>query len=164
MGFIRYEERANEVHSTSGLYIFCNTLTFATPSISAFFCNYLSNTLILNATTTYTGQTAHSFTPTVPIFAVSFTPTTSSTLVPSSASSSKASATSARATPVSGGGGKKVNKGAIIGGVIGGVVGLALWTALVVLFMRWRQARGEEELGTESPSSEEVVVKPVGKA
>lgn len=65
------------------------------------------------------------------------------------------------------GGKKNVDKGAIIGGVIGGVVGLALWTALVVLFMKWRYSGMVEEKGegnTESPASEEVVVKPANKA
>ena len=153
-------------NSTSGIYVFCNTLTFANPSISAHFCNYISNTGVQNATTTYAGQADHAFTPTVPIFAVSFTPTTASTsstgTLPAKSSSSSATATAVPSTEKK----KKVDKGAIIGGVIGGVVGLALLIGAVVMFLRWRRSRGAHDEGegmTETPASE-VVVKPIDKA
>jgi hypothetical protein len=155
----------NPANSTSGIYRFCNTLTFANPSISALFCNYISNTLIQNATTTYADQADHAFTPTVPVFAVSFTPTTafSSSASKSSAKSSSGSATATGVPSTEGK--KKVDKGAVIGGVIGGVVGLTLLIGAVVMFLRWRRSGDVHEEGegdTETPVSE--VVKPTNKA
>lgn len=45
---------------------------------------------------------------------------------------------------------------------------MALWTALVVLFMKWRYSGRAEKKGqegnTESPASEEVVAKPANRA
>jgi hypothetical protein len=127
------------LHSTSGIYIYCNTLTFQAPSISALFCNYLSIYTVFTASTTYAEQTDHAFTPTVAQFAVSSTSTSaSSSSVNTESSSTKSSSTATPTATPSSGRGKKTNKGAIIGGVVGGFVGLALITAAVVLFLMWR--------------------------
>ncbi|PVH77796.1 hypothetical protein DL98DRAFT_260970 [Cadophora sp. DSE1049] len=116
---------------TSGIYIFCNTITFPTPSLSAFFCNYVSNYTPVSALTAFSGQGGREFTPTV-----------------------QALASAAESEDGNGDGGSKngVNKGAIIGGVIGGVAGLALLVA--GLFFVLRRRRGNAGAGEEAAKSE----------
>ncbi|CZR53928.1 uncharacterized protein PAC_03810 [Phialocephala subalpina] len=132
---------------TSGIYLFCNTLVFPTPSISALFCNYLSTYDALPAVT------AHAFTPTIVAFAVSTTP--SSTLPTTATSHSSPSSATPTSALSSSGSKSSPNEGKIIGGVLGGVAGLVLIAGLVILFLRWRNGREEEP----EPVKEEAPVK-----
>jgi len=117
-------------NSTSGIYLYCNTVTFYTPDVSALFCNYLSTYNALPAVTA-TGL----ITAAVP-FATTAT-TTSPAL--SATKTTSASPVAASGPPTS------VNKKAIIGGVVGGVLGLALVVGLVFLFLVWRNSKTEDE-------------------
>jgi len=149
------------LNSTSGIYLYCNTITFTAPQISAFFCNYLSTYDSFTAETSFAGQVGHSFTPTVAHFATTTAqPSSTSGGIKASSASSTATATSVTA---SGGGQKKnVNKKAIIGGTIGGVLGAALIAVLVILFLRWRNTPEEPEAakGPSASLSDAVAAKP----
>ncbi|KAK0122146.1 hypothetical protein ONS95_010407 [Cadophora gregata] len=148
---------------TSGIYIFCNTITFPTPSLSAFFCNYISNYAPVPALTAISGQGGREFTPTIQALPPATTsPSSSSSVVASSVVASSTSGESSAATATSntsavgsedGGGGKKgANKGAIIGGVVGGVAGLALLAAGVFFVLKRRRRNvgtGEEAVISE---------------
>jgi beta-lactamase regulating signal transducer with metallopeptidase domain len=122
------------MYSTSGIYLYCNTLTFAAPSVSALFCNYISTYKILSAVT------ATALTPTIIQFAAM--PTTS---VATNTSSTASHSSTATATPAPSTGNKTfLNKGKVIGGVLGGLAGLALVVFLVILFLRWRNSEEPE--------------------
>ncbi|KAH6717868.1 hypothetical protein BKA61DRAFT_716344 [Leptodontidium sp. MPI-SDFR-AT-0119] len=147
---------------TSGIYLFCNTISFPTPSLSAFFCNYISTYSPILAQTTISGQGGREFTPTIQALP---SPTSSSSLSSSTSPSTSAggSVESAGSSPslsaaASNGGKKKSNKGAIIGGVIGGVAGLALLIAAVFFVLRWRKMKRElgPVIGDEFTTKEDV--------
>ena len=141
-------------NSTSGIYLWCNTVTFTTPNISAFFCNYISTTDPLPAQTAFPGQAGHALTTTVAKFATTPAPSTS---LPSSLKSPtgthRASATAGAS------GGAKSNKGAVIGGAVGGVLGLALAGA-VIMFLRRRNSREPDQGQKGAASSTEEVSAP----
>jgi hypothetical protein len=149
-------------NSTSGIYLWCNTIAFQSPSVSAYFCNYISTYAILSAETQFSGQTNHAFTPTIAQFAYS-TPSPSPTpsvngngTSSASTSSQTATATKAPAEPK-----KPVDKKVIIGGAVGGIGGLALVVGAVLLFIRWRNTPYREEEGdgnTTTPPIEKVAV------
>ncbi|KAH7370599.1 hypothetical protein BKA65DRAFT_545309 [Rhexocercosporidium sp. MPI-PUGE-AT-0058] len=135
---------------TSGIYIFCNTISFPTPSLSALFCNYISTYSPILAQTTFSGQGAREFTPTIQAMPAPTSSSLSSSVSPSSAvaetsavtaSSSPNSSAAASNADGEGGGKKKSNKGAVIGGVIGGVAGLVFLVAVLFLLLRWRNMK-----------------------
>ncbi len=162
--------------STSGIYLFCNTIAFASPSVSAFFCNYISTYSVLAAETTFSGQSDRVFTPTIQPLPVS---TTSSPTIASRTGTSNLlrtaspSATSDTASTGDDGEKKATNKGAIIGGTIGGVVGLVLIAAAVFLLMRLKKTKresgpviGDEYTDTSvtkgpASASEEIIATPL---
>ncbi|PMD38968.1 hypothetical protein L207DRAFT_634955 [Hyaloscypha variabilis F] len=124
---------------TSGIYIWCNTITFTTPNISAFFCNYISTSSPIPAETTFSGQAGHAFTTTIAKFATTSAPSTSCSSATEGPSSPENSATAAGA--VGRNGTKHSNKGGIIGGVVGGVLGLALIVGAVMMCLRRRNSQ-----------------------
>ncbi|KAH8794543.1 hypothetical protein F5882DRAFT_397922 [Hyaloscypha sp. PMI_1271] len=140
---------------TSGIYLWCNTVTFTTPNISAFFCNYISTTDPLPAQTAFPGQAGHALTTTVAKFATTPAPSTS---LPSSLKSPTGTHR-ASATAGASGGAKNSNKGAVIGGAVGGVLGLALAGA-VIMFLRRRNSREPDQGQKGAASSTEEVSAP----
>ncbi|KAH8593351.1 hypothetical protein B0O99DRAFT_220624 [Bisporella sp. PMI_857] len=144
---------------TSGIYIFCNTVTFVAPSISAYFCNYVSHTQPLSASTAYPGLTNHSFTITTAAFPLPTSPTPASH--PSNSTSLHTTSTVAPTVSK-----KKSSKGLIIGGVVGGLVLVAVLSGVVLLSKRWRE-RGtsyKEAGGASVATSPGVEEKGKGKA
>lgn len=147
-------------NSTSGIYRYCNTVTFSTPNVSALFCNYLSTYNALPAVTATGLITA------VVHFATTATPSSPTLSVTNTASATPVAA-SRPPNPV--------NKKAIIGGVVGGVLGLAVVAGLVFLFLVWRNSKEEDDpaptkkengngvtLNTTSPTPSEVAVNAKG--
>jgi len=160
---------------TSGIYIFCNTIAFPTPSLSAFYCNYISNYEPVPALTAFSGQGDREFTPTVQALPTATLSSSSSSVVSTTAvSSSGLGGSSTAANPSAsaagseddggdGGSNDGVNKGAIIAGVIGGIAGLALLVAGVFFVLRRRKGnagKGEEaakaEAGTDAQAAKET--------
>ena len=142
-------------NSTSGIYLWCNTITFTTPDISAFFCNYIATSTAIPAETTYSGQVGHAFTMTIAKFATTPAPSTShssatTTTFPSTANSATVTPSQSDIT-------KKSNRGAIIGGVVGGLLGLALIVGAVIMRTKKRNSQepAQQQKGTAS-STEEV--------
>jgi hypothetical protein len=158
-----YNNANKTPNSTSGIYLFCNTITFTTPDVSAFFCNYISTYDPLPAETSFAGQSGHAFTTTVAHFATTTAPTTSHSSTATKSSSTGTS--SATATAASNGEKKKVNKGAIIGGTVGGVLGLAFIIGVVIMFLRWRNMREPVQSQSKgaASSTEDVGGPAVGK-
>jgi hypothetical protein len=140
-------------NSTSGIYLWCNTVTFTTPNISAFFCNYISTTDPLPAQTAFSGQAGHALKTTVAKFATTPAPSTSPpSSIKSPTGTHRASATAGAST-----GGAKSNKGAVIGGAVGGVLGLALIAGAVIMFLRRRNSREPDQGQKGAASSTEEV-------
>jgi hypothetical protein len=105
---------------TAGIDLFCNQVTFTSPDVAAWFCNYLS---------TYDprpAQTVMGIVTTEAKFAPA--PTTSSAVQPSSSTKTNTTSSTAVATSA-----KKVN-GAVVGGAVGGVVGAFLIIGALVAF------------------------------
>ncbi|KAG4444299.1 hypothetical protein IFR05_000274 [Cadophora sp. M221] len=157
---------------TSGIYLFCNTISFPTPSLSAFFCNYISTYSPILAQTTFSGQGGREFTPIIQALP-SPTPSSSSlssTALPSTTAGglveSASSSPSSSAADSSNGDGKggKSNKGAIIGGVVGGVAGLLVLVAGLFFVLRWRKMKSElgPVVGDEFTTKEDVDAQAAG--
>jgi hypothetical protein len=144
-------------NSTSGIYLWCNTVTFTTPNISAFFCNYISTTDPLPAQTAFPGQAGHALTTTVAKFATTPAPSTS---LPSSLKSPTGTHSASATAGASTGGAGKSNKGAVIGGAVGGVLGFALIAGAVIMFLRWRNSREPDQGQKGAASSTEEVGAP----
>ncbi|KAE9372151.1 hypothetical protein N431DRAFT_483003 [Stipitochalara longipes BDJ] len=123
---------------TSGIYLWCNTITFTTPDISAFFCNYIAISSPIPAQTAFSGQAEHAFTTTIAKFATTPAPSTPRSSATDIISST---ANSPTAAPVSSDGASKSNKKAIIGGVVGGVLGLALIVGAVIMFLKRKNSQ-----------------------
>jgi hypothetical protein len=147
------------------MYIYCNTITFPSESISNIFCNYLSTYDILTASTSYIGQVSHSFTPTIAAFTATSTSTVSSSTSASSLfrSSSILIHGTATATAAATGWKKPVDMKAAIGGIVGGLVSIILVGLAVWWFLRWRKTPYPEQRGggKGSSDSEEMAVRRV---
>lgn len=141
-------------NSTSGIYLWCNTITFTTPDISAFFCNYIATSSPIPAETTFSGQVGHAFTTTVAKFATTPAPSTSHS---SATDTTSSTANSATVTPSQSNGAKKSNRGTIIGGVVGGLLGLALIVGVVIMCMKRRDSPQPEQQQKGATSSTEEV-------
>ncbi|KAH8656952.1 hypothetical protein BGZ60DRAFT_434617 [Tricladium varicosporioides] len=120
---------------TSGIYLYCATLSFPSPGINALYCDYVST----YPATPIIATTLSSFTPTTVEQFYTYLPPTSSR------SSTKSGKTRPTSTVSTGpkvdaglGGGKK---GVIIGGVVGGIAALGLLVGLGV----WLGRRGEKK-------------------
>ncbi|TVY62792.1 hypothetical protein LSUE1_G007286, partial [Lachnellula suecica] len=120
---------------TSGIYLYCATLLFPTPSVTALYCDYLS-TYPASPFLASTATNA-SFTSTV----VTHFHTTPSSASPSPTSTNTSGKSSASATAAAASGGKGGSKGPIIGGVVGGLAALALVAGLVIMVLRRRRAK-----------------------
>ncbi|RFU32668.1 hypothetical protein B7463_g3642, partial [Scytalidium lignicola] len=160
---------------TSGISVYCNLLLFPTPAAAtAYFCNYISTYSPLPASTTYIGQTSHSFTPTSAKFVSSTTavPSNSSTNA-TAADTSTSSTSSAKATPTSssggggGGGGGGTSKGVIAGAAVGGVAGGVIITILVLVILNRRRSNPApvaEEPAAQAAPNEEKPLAPAAAA
>ncbi|KAH8820523.1 hypothetical protein F5884DRAFT_52721 [Xylogone sp. PMI_703] len=129
---------------TSGISVYCNLLAFADPApATAYFCNYLSNYSPIPASTTYAGQTSHSFTPTSAKFVSSTTvaPSNSSANATAVETSSTSSFTSKpTAAKSGGGGGGGTSKGVIAGAAVGGVAGGVILTIVALAIFNRRRS------------------------
>ncbi|KAH6670127.1 hypothetical protein B0J14DRAFT_597912 [Halenospora varia] len=138
---------------TSGIYLYCATLSFPSPGINALYCDYLST----YPATPVIASTLSSFTPTTAQNFYTFTPPTSSR---SSTKSGKTNATaSASVSPkADSGAGENRKKWKIVGGVVGGVAALGLLVGVGIWF---GMKRGKKEVvalknGGSSGSSDTV--------
>ncbi|EPE31488.1 hypothetical protein GLAREA_12244 [Glarea lozoyensis ATCC 20868] len=129
---------------TSGIYIYCATLTLRTPSLNALYCNYIS-----------AYPTSH---PAIVTLNNTFTPTTIShfysyTPPPINSTSARGSQTSGKVTStaksVDGESKKPASKG-VVGGVVGGIALVGLVCGGVLFWMR-RKKKLEKGKSEESP-------------
>lgn len=136
--------------STVASLPFCNTITFPGENVRDYWCNSLNISTPQIATTTYRGETGHSFS----VLTLTDESSASLTLVTSGASSIAAGAsitsgtTSASASASSGAGGdgdddhkKKTPVGPIVGGVVGGVGAIALLGLALFFFLRKKKSK-----------------------
>ncbi|KAL2066407.1 hypothetical protein VTL71DRAFT_2478 [Oculimacula yallundae] len=133
---------------TSGIYIFCNTIAFPTPSLSALFCNYISNGSPIPAETTFSGQGGRLFTPSTQALPSSTASSITSLSSLSVVETNSATSTSEIVAPTASAevvkeakDKKKSNTGAIAGGVVGGIIGLMVAAAVVFFLVRWRGSK-----------------------